>query len=209
LAGFAAVAAFFYWIRFYVPFVMLASSCVWMLSQWQDNRKYLVVPAALAGCQFVLPLLYQWQYMLDFSTAYSGMLRFALTPRPWGIEECYSFLLVPSLLHWIFCVPGLIGAWMLWQKSPVARLYLIHVAFVFLSYSVTKELLGPRQRLQVSFIIAWAQFHFLWELRPQEHFQTLRQPRIQRTTKLQAAKRLSNRRPSSRAASGVIGQALN
>jgi hypothetical protein len=70
-------------------------------------------------------------------------------------------------LHWVFFLPALCGAAWLWRESRAARLALIYLACLVGLYAITEELLGPRQRFQVAFVFAWAQFHFAWHMRPQ------------------------------------------
>ena len=69
----------------------------------------------------------------------------------------------------------------------VSRLFLIYAALIIVSYAVTEELLGPRHRFQLTFILAWMQFHFLWQMRPAKSQQAL----PLRPVALQAARRLA------------------
>jgi hypothetical protein len=85
-----------------------------------------------------------------------------LTPQLWAISPEYSFLLLPSLLHWLLLIPALLGAWMLWRRSREAALLLIYLAIVLVVYGFIPEQVGARQRVQVTFIVAWTQFHFFW-----------------------------------------------
>lgn len=164
IAGFVLLGAILFWIRFYIPFLILASAIAWMLTQWRDKQKFLMIPAALGGCYFLVPLLVANSEYLDPSTLLAGTVRFALTPQPWKITDEYSFLFASSLLHWLFFLPTLWGIWHLWNSSKVVRVFLIYLACIICAFAINDELLGPRHRLQVSFIFAWAQFHFHWHM---------------------------------------------
>lgn len=161
---FIAIAQLFLWIRFYLLFLLMGAAAIWMLTQWRDARKYLLLPVAFAILFGSLRALGHDRELLDPSMILSGTVRFALTPQPWSIAADYSFLFGPSILHWVLFIPMLFGMWMIWRRSASARMLLIYAALVIVLYGVTEDLLGPRQRLQISFIIAWGQFHFLWQM---------------------------------------------
>ena len=44
VAGFVLVLQLFYWIRFYLPMLILIATVLWALWQWQDQRKFLLIP---------------------------------------------------------------------------------------------------------------------------------------------------------------------
>jgi hypothetical protein len=87
-----------------------------------------------------------------------------LTPQPWNVESEYSFLVLPAAFHWFFFLPTAVGGYLLWQRSKESILLIIYLFVVILFCSSFEELLGPRQRFQLVFVIAWMQFHFLWSI---------------------------------------------
>jgi len=165
-AAFLALAWLMWWIRFYVPLVMLAATMLWMLTQWNDARKLLLMPLGAIGCYFAIPLVMGVTDYWDFRELGFGTIRFVLTPTPWSVLDVYSYLWIPTLFHWLFFIPAVAGAMYLWRDSRHARLYLIYLGCLISLYSVTQELLGPRQRFQVAFLFAWPTFHFFWTMLP-------------------------------------------
>mgnify|MGYP000112020698 CR=1 FL=1 len=152
----------FWWIRFYVPFFIIAAGVAWLFVHLDGPTKYVIpvvgaIPAAVVFQEGVSA----FGYLRPGQFAY-GFVRFLLTPRPWGVAESYSFLVIPAMLHWITLVPAAVGALWLCRDSKIARLFVIYAGIVLCFYGLVPELQGPRHRYQISFIFAWAQFHFLW-----------------------------------------------
>jgi hypothetical protein len=166
LVGFLMIAQLFWWIRFYVPVIVLTAVMIWMLTQWNDSRKYLFVPLGAMAYYFVAPLISGAKDYWQFNTLFYGTVRFTLTPIPWNVEQVYEYLVIPTSLHWLSFIPAMIGAGFLWGESKYARLFFIYLACLVGLYAITEDLLGPRQRFQVAFLFAWAQFHFAWKMQP-------------------------------------------
>ncbi len=169
LVGFLMVAQLFWWIRFYVPVLVLTAVMLWMMTQWNDARKYLFIPLGAMAYYLALPMITNVSDYWQFDELLYGIVRFSLTPMPWKVEDVYGYLWLPTMLHWLSFIPALVGGAYLWNESRPARLYLIYLACLVALYAVTEELLGPRQRFQVAFVFAWAQFHFLWKMKPDVH----------------------------------------
>jgi len=161
--GLAAILLLFYWIRFYDTVLFLGSYGAWLALAVKGPKKLLWLSLAAAAALVAIPAggyelfrthaTHEWIY---------GPFKMAMTPRPWNIAREYSFLLVPSILHWCFILPGLIAGALLWRRNEVFRLAAI-LGLVFLTfYGLVPELLGPRQRLQVAWVFAWLQFHTIW-----------------------------------------------
>lgn len=149
------------WIRYYIPFFLISAFVVWVLLEGQFRWKYL--SAALAGTAFLmLPLDWSALEYVRPEQIMLGLMRAPLTPQPWSIENEYSFLLLPSILHWLLFLPMVIGAIALWARAAGARFVLVFVVLMMLFYALVPELQGPRHRVQLTFAIAWMQFHFFW-----------------------------------------------
>ena len=114
-----------------------------------------------------------WQ----FDTLFYGVARFSLTPIPWNVEPVYEYLVIPTSLHWLSFIPALVARGYLWGESKYARLFFIYLACLVGLYAITEDLLGPRQRFQVAFLFAWAQFHFAWKMKPAGIVAATRSPR--------------------------------
>ncbi len=92
LLGVAASFSLLFSLRLYIPFLIMTAVGVWVLLQWQDGRKYLLLP--LVG---VLLLLFyakigDTEHQLYPHLIVVGAFRFLLTPQPWSITPNYSFL---------------------------------------------------------------------------------------------------------------------
>jgi hypothetical protein len=104
---------------------------------------------------------YREQYL---SISPAGSLRWLLTPRPWGVGSESSFLVLPALLHWALVIPAVGASVHLWRTCEHTKLCLIYFAIAVLLYGAFELEQSPRHRIQVTFVIAWLQFHALWLL---------------------------------------------
>src|SRR5205085_6098562 len=146
LSYLGGVCFLFYWIRFYVPVLILCAIALWLLTQWEDRTKYLLAPIVAVGFFFGLQTVsYNADFMHPEDVMY-GSLRFMFTPIPWNVEQGHSFLILPAILHWLMGLPSAIGAWALWNRSVAARLPLLYLLIVLVFYGITEELQGPRHR---------------------------------------------------------------
>ncbi|MFE1746600.1 hypothetical protein [Coleofasciculus sp. H7-2] len=176
LLGLGGIVFIFFGIRFYVPAVMMIAIVIWISLFQKGWRRYILLALAAIGSIFVLfflgleDTLYNLNRLdWNWTTIFLGVIRMALTPQPWSIEPAYTFLFFPSILHWVLFLPAISGGWMLWRRSREVKLLLIYLALTLLLYGAFYELQGPRQRLQITPIIAWAQFHFLWVILKIQH----------------------------------------
>jgi hypothetical protein len=191
LLTFLGVSIVFFWIRFYVPFLLGAAFIGWIISQWQDPKRHLLSVGIGVLVYLALPFLPQREEAVTVGSLLYGAVRFSLTPLPWSVLPMYSYLTIPSMLHFLFALPVLFAAHGLWRSSKGARLWLIYTGVLILFYAFADELQGPRQRYQIDHIFAWAQFHFLWHMRPARSVATPRvttiHPQLARRTVGRAA----------------------
>lgn len=159
-AGLGTVLFLLLWIRFYAPVLLLATFALWVLIKRRGRRKYLLLGAIAGALLLVLPrLIPSGLIQLSPAAVVAGMAKMALTPQPWSIDPGYSFLLIPSLLHWIFFVPTVLGAVALWRQSPVGALVVLYAGVIIVFYGLIPELQGPRHRLQIAFALVWCIYH--------------------------------------------------
>lgn len=153
----------FFWIRVYISGLMVLTVLIWVFASWQNRLKYvfLVVIFALT---LSIPLAQYTPTILVAREVLYGLLRFPLTPRPWGIEASYSFLSIPAVLHWSFILPSIFAGIALWRNYTLARVPLIYLIIIWVFFAMIPMLQGPRHRVQATFVLAWMQFHFLWML---------------------------------------------
>jgi hypothetical protein len=165
--GFAVILQLFYWIRFYLPVLILVSTVIWTLWQWRDPRKYLLVPIICAATYFAVPTIGDAGDGIEARNFVYGFCVILISPYPWQqIREDFWVLGVASGFHLVFLLPSAYGAWQLWQTSRMFRLFIIYLMVVLSFYAIVEDLRGSRQRFQLSFIFAWLQFQFLWSLMP-------------------------------------------
>jgi hypothetical protein len=173
IVGVALLVFLFYWIRFYVPLIMLLSAFAYLLPSAPMRAKVwstMLIGALVAGYGAYAG----WGELLGAAGTLNlgsriilGTVKMALSPQPWSIDPNYSFLLLPSLLHWLMLIPTVIGCFMLWHEVPRARVPIVYLLVALVAYGAgLDELQGPRHRVQLIFIYAWGQFHFLWYLLP-------------------------------------------
>ncbi|HXG23914.1 MAG TPA: hypothetical protein VNJ09_05110, partial [Chthonomonadales bacterium] len=157
-------------IRYYLPVLIACTLGIWSVLKMRGWWK-LIIPALAGGIvQFVIQTRMRLPHWFVGSISFSpsviaaGLIHFWLTPRPWSIALSYSFLFLPSILHWLMFIPALIGGYRLWKQYPAFAYLLIYLIVASLFYAMIEELQGPRTRVQLVFIIAWAQYHFLYLL---------------------------------------------
>jgi hypothetical protein len=164
-----AALAFLIGLRYYlIPLILGSAAVVALLGRWRARNVWLLAVLILVGSSYIYYMdprfLIKHASRLDLAEIPLGTINFLLTPRPWSIDETYSFLLASSLWHWIMAVPAAIGGILLWRAIPGARPALVFFALVVLFYAAEESLRGPRQRVQIDFILAWAQFHFFFHV---------------------------------------------
>jgi hypothetical protein len=165
--GFAVILQLFYWVRFYLPVLILVSTVIWAVWQWRDPRKYLLLPIICAATYFAVPTIGNSGDAIEPRGFVYGFCVILVSPLPWQwIREEFWVLGVASGFHLLFLLPAAYGAWQLWQTSRMFRLFIIYLFVVLSFYAVVEDLRGARQRFQLSFIFAWLQFQFLWSMRP-------------------------------------------
>jgi len=159
---FGVVFFFLNSIRFYVTLLQLAALGAWGFLSLPLRWRMAILVA--------VPLAYRWSmrtyqaiimYFQPREILF-GLVRFPLTPRPWSIQPNYTFLFLPSIVHWMLFVPSVIAAVALWIRVPLARLPILYLVVVIVFFAVVPEVQGPRHRVQVLPLLAWLEFHALW-----------------------------------------------
>ncbi len=161
LLGVAGSFLLLFLIRLYVPFLIIIAVGLWVLLQWDDPRKYPLIPV-VAGLLFVLYLkIGSYDQQLHLHMLIVGAFRYVLTPQPWSVNPGCSFLKIPSLFQWAFLVPAVVGTVQIWRANQTCRL-LVLVMLIFIAfYSVFPENQGPRHRVQMVAMFAMVEFQFI------------------------------------------------
>jgi hypothetical protein len=158
----------FYWLRFYIPFMILFATLIWIVLFMEGRNKYFLLVCVMFVVRMVMPSIQAdlEEQGENISFSLMGLIvgpfrMLSLTPQPWSIQPEYTFLLISSILNWIFFVPALIGGWNLWSKSKNASLLLVYLILSLMFYANFPGQDGPRHRVQLMFIIIWIEFHCL------------------------------------------------
>ena len=83
-------------------------------------------------------------------------------PKPWSINDKYTFLFFASVLHFIFIPITIFGSFNLFREKINFRILLIFFILMGLCYSYV--FFENRHRIQFSFIYIWAQYNFLYKI---------------------------------------------
>lgn len=165
--GVAVITYALTFIRFYIPVLMLVAVLSYYFIHMESSYKYYFLLGAsivVLGIILFTPLIQfhiEKDMALDEKQVLIGLIRFPLTPRPWSLEPAYTFLFVPAILHWVFIVPAIVGAYYLWNSSELARMFIIYLVVIIGFYAIVEILQNTRQRFQVIFILSWMQYHFV------------------------------------------------
>lgn len=158
----ASMFAALFFSRFYIPFFILIAYILHNLIFKRDKSSYLGAFAAVALVIWLLP-----DYAFNKTLRYLGdpysiilyFFKFILSPQPWALTQKNFWQFYPSILHLLFLVPCVFGILNLW-KNNLMRYFILYlmVLMIFLSIIAFGE---QRQRVQVGWIIIWAQFEFI------------------------------------------------
>ncbi len=148
-----------FFVRYYVPLLCLTSLGLWLFFHRGGTTRMLLTAGATLGVGFLWLLRGRWfsQGVIQTDGVFEGMLRFLVTPRPWGIEDNYRFVLFPSVLHWMLLPVALYEV--LRFERVLARNLVLFFALMVFFYGFFPRLQGPRHRYQLAFVLALFQFH--------------------------------------------------
>ena len=159
---------FLIWIRIYIA-IMLSGIFAIMVLLETRNKKIVISSFLIIGLlggiilnKFGVSKISRF-FVFDPNTFFYNIIRFWLTPKPWGIVPHAKFQYFTSVFHLIFFIPFLIGAIKLIKEKKIFWYVLSLLVGLSMFYGM-RELngVGARHRVQFAFFICWAQFHFLW-----------------------------------------------
>jgi len=167
VAVFGLIILVFGELRFYVPAIIGAAISVWaVIEVVRIERWGYLAYCSVGGLIFLRLLSRRWDLFMSVISIRQfpkGLLQFPLTPTPWDIGVGYTFLRIPSTIHWLLAPITVIGGiWLVMER--IERLFVIYALVTTVLFAAVPLQLGPRHRFQIVFIVAWAQFHGLWVL---------------------------------------------
>ena len=152
LVGFGLVCLLFYYLRFYLP-VLFVIAYLLAVFPWSS-----LAPVVLLTFTTVATLASQIGVnqidRFHFDNFAFNALRFLLSPRPWGIEASYSFLLLTSVFHLALVPLAFVGFTLTSKKGFAGRLFASYVVILVIFYALLPDFNGPRHRHQMYFVMA-------------------------------------------------------
>lgn len=165
IAGALAATFLLLWIRFYAPLIVLAAVGLQRLlfARRRVSRRQLALVALLAvGAAALmgrsLLVLAVTSLLPNLPQLPAGLVRAVLTPQPWSVSPENGFLVIPAFLHLVALPAAVWGAVRIWRMSDDGRIALIYAGLILTTLALFPDLQGPRQRVQLLFILAWAQW---------------------------------------------------
>jgi len=156
-----------YLSRYYMIAILLASAITWLSIEYssKDKIKYMIPTITFFGLfsRYGLQRVRGTRYLEGISilSFVESLPRILLTPRPWGVLPEFSFLIIPSIFHWIFFIPAsMCGIWLGYRHRNL-RLIFIYAIMFFIFYSLFPDLASARMRVQVVFVFTIIQYQFL------------------------------------------------
>lgn len=148
--------------RYHIPFFIVFSYILYTVICKKDIINYLIAFAVGLTTFFVFPE-YVFdrfiRYLANLNTFFFYFLKFILSPQPWALSQKNFWQFFSSILHLLFLGPCIWGMLSMW-KNRVVRQFILYVIVLLIFYSFLAY--GEqRQRVQVGWVVVWAQFHFI------------------------------------------------
>lgn len=163
----AGIAGFLlFWIRFYVP-ILIGLAYLAYAARNPVRHPRRVIIGVVVSLAFFLAARERLAALAGLVNLQAGDLAFGwlrtlISPQPWSLQRDYGFLLVPSTIN-VALLPMLgVGLYVMWRQFKDLRFALLYAAILLASVAAYPELQGPRHRIQILFLLAWAQFHGLY-----------------------------------------------
>jgi len=165
VAGVAVASFLLLWIRFYVPLIAGIAFALYRLIQSDRAAK---VRGAVIALIFLFVIIVAGRYRIQEALLLIhpapadilfGWIRTLLSPQPWSVNRDYGFLAVPSILHLATLPLTAYGTYHLVRRGGPVRLLFLYAALLLIPIAAFPELQGPRHRIQILFVLVWAQFH--------------------------------------------------
>ncbi len=163
----AVLLALWVSLRFYIPILLIGAAITYSMMSLRLRHLVLIIIAGIA-MGFYMARHSGIFAVLEPAEFGIGVVHYLIGPIPWQVEENYSFLTLPSWIHWILFPLAVLGFVKYWKTHPRSRLVLIYFALVVFAFAITPEVRGARHRLQLMPIFAWLQYSFIWDLLPRK-----------------------------------------
>jgi len=165
----AIILLIMYYSRFYMIAILAVTSVTWLVIEEGTDRIRLTVggimiliPALLRGIQTALDSRYTDS--INIVNTITGFLRILATPRPWGVNENFTFLVPAAILHWLLLPAAILFGLRLAYHHKNIRLISIFLLVFISFYSIFDNLVSARIQFQIVFIFTVFQFHALYRL---------------------------------------------
>ena len=156
-------------IRYYFPALIMVGYLAAVAFEYRNvlrKRKIamivFVVPLTSVVAWFMQAQIGLFMSMADFGRFPYEVAHFILQPMPWNVSSTTSYLFLPSILHWLFFLPGLIGGFLIWHRSLAGRVVCLTLLGGVIFYGVISLLASTRHRMPFDVMFIIFQFHFFW-----------------------------------------------
>ena len=160
---FALTVATFKYVRFYFPIFLIPPLVLTNIitNSLRIRLVLLILGVALAGIVLRNEMMMALG-LVNLKGIMYGAAHFLLQPAPWKLTEPATYLLIPSILHWLMIPVACVGALSLIKEGPEGRMIIWIVVLGTLFYAAFPLIASTRHRAPFDFLIALIQFHGLW-----------------------------------------------
>ncbi len=149
-------------LRSYVPAIIASALAIHILSTLSFRWKFLCVTASLFATPYAFKLASMAGIYLQPAQILNGSVQFMLTPRPWGIVDEYSFLVLAATQQWLLIPLAFVGSAVAWKHCDRRWRVILYAAVLFIAfYGAVEELRGPRHRVQFTSLYSFLEFNGL------------------------------------------------
>ncbi len=150
-------------VRFYYPVLIVGG--ILFASVGYLNRNVSIGIVAIVTLVFALVLDDEVRFFFQFANFANfpyEVVHFVLQPAPWKITPPASYLIIPSLLHWITLVGALGGGILLFMSGWPGRVIVSTAVSGIVFYGLIPMIASTRHRVPLESLIVVMQFHFYY-----------------------------------------------
>ena len=166
-----SLSIFLLWgIRFYIPALLAGAAALYYVLTSRNKALLLFITTAVLA-------VVMWKYwntltlverLSDFTPAsvLKHMVKQFLSPIPWKITDPATYLIVPSILHWLLFVPAVIGGISLLSNRQTKGIWLVALTILagYTFYSVIPALASPRHVSPFTTLWILFEYQFLFSI---------------------------------------------
>lgn len=155
---------FLFYTRYYLPVIfILTLFLVWITSRKNLKSTFLIISSLVVIFFFynsaimgISAEIQKYPY-----NAFLGVIRMLLTPVPFSISEQYDFLFFSSIYKFLIfpmLILGIISSYLKFSKIKFFKIVIFYLIILLILIGSYEKLQGPRQRLQIEFLLIYFEF---------------------------------------------------